>query len=1623
MGVHAMWISAIHNYGNILNLANFNIARDTYSKLVDKLINVPSIDINSIADELAVLDNFYNDIILHMSEADKRVFEYVNTDSLRTELHNIINNEDIWILPDDMDRIKDGIIYIPNICSCVICPSKKDALKIKKVYKYKAKRDTSSTVTTTLILYFDEVLEKFVINNDFESYIMVTGKTLNYSCPQIYINTRLADKVTVGNSNAVVKEHLLNLCTGEPYLEAEVCISPLGYTFLSSNIKVRQELFYYNFAKCVNYTVKLKSAYFSGTCSVFDAVTIYNRTDKEIKISVPHPVNVRLIIDGPFIYDSNIDLQSVIYSKDDLRGLYIGHTFGHLKERLQMYVDNVGKDSKYYFGYDSNIVSLGFLEYICILKNNFGTTQLKLSNDFENGRQYIQQELFREIKFQDRNIGLFEALKELNGESLYVRRIIHSKEDAVALKASTIYKFIEPCLEVERQDGVVFNLTFMQLICLWLSDIDILNIYKSSDRKIYFLIEDNKVYGELELLVAYDFKSTIRTTILSHDELNYFIDKIGYAGFRGTDNENFEVNEIILPCFTRISQDYIHGNISDAVRHRTILRERVKSFYGSRALSNIVISSQSVGLSGGVVVSIVSVERKTPSQLKKIAIIMDAYKYKKSYELFTICKKGDAAKYYIDNETFYNLLESGNVICSEAEIRLIPNFVVWVQNETDKEIVENIKNYKSRITLMGISPGDNGYPEIDFCACSSVNNFGMALKNVTSTEFHIPSFVTSLEIKGPNTNISHFGIESMATEPVDVSNRYSSIVGAILSDTESGNGPIDVIHTSEFSYLSESNNQVTIDSAMPIRELYLPRCAEIILEVNPNRRKTEAGILHKVYVRPESKIVKIKGFDEVYVAKDVEIGNIIGANKVFLHGGSLPSQSIKECKELIIDGGLVYIDATAMKHISDTKIICINGGAYKVVHVDSSELRSIYAQYEELVNNADSEERKKGISAYSQLFIEAYTLYKHGMELTDKIRCIPIAINEDGTITFITDENKKINFTIVQIYNHLNNGKLILDYDTPNGTKFSFIETLKYSRYKTLVFYPGLNNDFCSDVVRVLITEYGNIDGGGYYRKNNIVFAYQEDEWRYGKIRDLPLTLMHCNSSYSPSLYFDCSNTHDVKVALVFSRYNNLDYYKVAGCRSYASYFNIDSLSAVDVKDLTFSYKIGKIYFPASYERGDNFKIKKRGKDKSCKVVIGDTSLYGRIGLSVPVANAKEIDIIPGIGENSIVYIQPEIKSSVIWRSDHLFASLGKLSIYTPTVIEPLALIAAYSTSKRQLYRSNNRNHWKELNILADTKLHISNLVFREVNIANDVTLIIDASNVADSISLAENYYQNVDSIKFMGDNSKLVVTGLDALLISILLRNSLNKLATLLVSHADNYDELSTNKIMLKTFDSFTGNSSLPERARDHLGVITEIKNTDLVKPSLVTDISIGGLLGILPEEEKVEEEEELPIDDINGEDFIAEEIEGKKDTRDLAEAIYNEVEHPDLKEANDIQKTKAAISDIRYQVENPEVFESIEQVDKDMLDMLLEIPDMIDFGSTSTEYSMLDGIDGVANNILQELKKNIERASAIPLEVVQQEDGRFKVTNLVTGSVKILLPDTVERLKRTRKYKVLYI
>ena len=115
MGVHAMWISAIHNYGNILNLANFNIARDTYSKLVDKLINVPSIDINSIADELAVLDNFYNDIILHMSEADKRVFEYVNTDSLRTELHNIINNEDIWILPDDMDRIKDGIIDIRRL--------------------------------------------------------------------------------------------------------------------------------------------------------------------------------------------------------------------------------------------------------------------------------------------------------------------------------------------------------------------------------------------------------------------------------------------------------------------------------------------------------------------------------------------------------------------------------------------------------------------------------------------------------------------------------------------------------------------------------------------------------------------------------------------------------------------------------------------------------------------------------------------------------------------------------------------------------------------------------------------------------------------------------------------------------------------------------------------------------------------------------------------------------------------------------------------------------------------------------------------------------------------------------------------------------------------------------------------------------------------------------------------------------------------------------------------------------------------------------------------------------------------------------------------------------------------
>ena len=434
-------------------------------------------------------------------------------------------------------------------------------------------------------------------------------------------------------------------------------------------------------------------------------------------------------------------------------------------------------------------------------------------------------------------------------------------------------------------------------------------------------------------------------------------------------------------------------------------------------------------------------------------------------------------------------MKSKAVICEATDIEILPGTVIWLPHETDKSVVEGIKEYNRNRILLGIDDKDSRTQSISFQAEKTANQFKMLVDNVQGTDLLIPSFVTDLDFVSDNKTLCNFGIEVSASSPVDVGNNFNNIANGIVKKTII---PIENIITSDNAYIGkDKDNQITINSSYAIRNITLPKGAEIYLSAYGNLNDEAT---HKVLVRSESKIDNIFYFEQVEVEKDVSIQSIRrGLKTLILHGGILPENACLDSliEKVIIDGGLEYIDPLAFDSHIKVEIECINGGAYKLINIAGEKIRNIYKDYEEdmkagTLSSIPSGPLKRKVSYefidvnphyYSNLIVEAYEKFKEADRIDGVIHGIPVKINIDGTIVILTEDNKTFNMSVGQILDYIASDKLKFEHTLPSGETINFIETLKYSGYKTLVFYPVLitaivitHLECCYEIIKICIT-------------------------------------------------------------------------------------------------------------------------------------------------------------------------------------------------------------------------------------------------------------------------------------------------------------------------------------------------------------------------------------------------------------------------------------------------------------------------------------------------------------------------------------------------------------------------
>lgn len=740
-----------------------------------------------------------------------------------------------------------------------------------------------------------------------------------------------------------------------------------------------------------------------------------------------------------------------------------------------------------------------------------------------------------------------------------------------------------------------------------------------------------------------------------------------------------------------------------------------------RKLLGFVSNSKHVGLYDGKQLSCINVSKVTKSNLPK-SLIMDSPYYATSYLIFTLEDVNTKTVYKIEEKTLKNLLKNGEVYCENINTTLLEGALIWLMHDYDKQATLNIEHILQADMLFK-SDEETKIPlyslqlyELD------TNKYGLRAYNI-GEEFVLPSYIHEVCIDSHMkekvirdygedswTDLKRLIIVNLLDKPLDVTNQ---ILG-LFKDRDSIVFSKGIeFKCDENTVYKNSGKPLVVDFDIQSSLIELPQN----LDLNFSYQRGSLDIIDtKIVVRSGSTIYKCKCATELDIADNVFIHTYAFSSsvlkKVTIHGGKIPDRAFNSSKyltELIVDGGHVDISMNAFIDCDKfSKITCINGGSYTIIEKDNPVELELISQY-------------RNIPFYNN-FLKEYETSKNLDSNFSEI-VYPISLNEDFTVTLKHQSGNESKLSLYKIYDYYKKGNLILEFDI-NGEHYNFVETLKYSGLKCLVFYPGVNNNLCDCKLLLIMNMFE--EPIHYSLKDcKFIFGLQYDDWYNGNITDLPYSILHKNCNIG--FYFDMESDNEDTIGIEFSFYQNRSVYNRSDWTDFEYYYKNTACNYKPEDLNNYSYeKLNKLYFPASHSFDVSFKKQDNALNKRDKVEFGLTYKYAKY-MSAKKYRCKiadEVEIIPGIGENKL-FVLNKIADTSIWRNTkYLWANAKKLIISSPTLITENAL-CIYTLYDDSIYETYNNDI--ELYVKADLQLVHCSVPFKKFKVKNS-NVIYDCS-------------------------------------------------------------------------------------------------------------------------------------------------------------------------------------------------------------------------------------------------------------------------------------------------------
>lgn len=829
------------------------------------------------------------------------------------------------------------------------------------------------------------------------------------------------------------------------------------------------------------------------------------------------------------------------------------------------------------------------------------------------------------------------------------------------------------------------------------------------------------------------------------------------------------------------------------------------------------VHSKSAGLYGGKELVCTKCERTTLSKISE-GVIMDNVFSSSDYCIFTL-KDSDNKVYEVEESTLLKLLEDNSVYCDDLNYTLIPDHVIYMRDDFDKEATRLVEDLKlSNMALNLDSKNDLSLSHMSFYPGAVTNTYELTCRNI-GDEIALPSFVYGIYSDIDEQELKRIGLELGNTDEIDVSKRIKSLLGDTIRSSNSTAKEMSKPLTTSLArnkgmefYCSEhcvykDNKPFKIASMIHNSLLELPRKMGICF-CYPYR--SYSGYLdgdviqmdRKVHVRPLSTIYELKTATEVEVDESCTIQESAfsnsGLRKLVLHSdNSLPSDACKNCLDLesvIVDGSNISINVSAFNGCKSFKgIECVNGGQYTLIDAHNENALN------KLISEGNSE-----IPFYKSILDS----YKEADDRPESVMdVIPYSINIDNTVTLKSKDGSEIKYTLDGINKLYNEGLLNFVHSTKSGKSVSFIQKLKYSGLNCLVFYPGINNSLCKSKLLLVLDNFALASLFKEFKNYTYTFAFEEDDWKNGGVKDLPYKFI---AGKKIGFYFD--NDEDTKDYIVHSFCNNLNYLDTKWYSFYDYYTNGRSLSSLPVDDKWFLYKSNSetLYFPASHELDYQNKMLECTKDNKNEIKAGASYKYGKFYHSkkyyFPIGS--NVEIIPGIGENKLFHLYP---AHIKWSDYLLWNESRVLTIRSESILEPFALFRYYD------YDGSVMNAYMYpiiLRIYKNTKLHIYSDILSDCEVY-DCGLILDFENMR---GLTVNYINECKNsfIGLIGEKACLEVINFEEKYFDTFYENAMYNFLYQIIQHAVNREDLLKVDRIKKFIDECDSGT---------IGVVDEVK------------------------------------------------------------------------------------------------------------------------------------------------------------------------------------------------------